>query len=129
MLRPYVSQRLDHGVRDLVERDGATQRSGERRCSARAWRRAAHGCDDVLCPVEQDGSMLQECASLPDLRRAHQLAAGDEYLAADGSREARRRMVEHPGGWWRSMGRQGGIGTEGLERSGDTFMDGVVRAS
>ncbi len=44
--------------------------------------------------------MLQECVSFPDLRRAHQLATGDEYLAAYRGREARRRRVD-PRGWWR----------------------------
>jgi hypothetical protein len=72
--------------------------------------------------------MLQECTSLPDLRRAHQLATGDEYLAADRRREARRGLVESPG-WWRLVGREGGTGTEGPERGGDPFMDGVVRVS
>jgi len=64
--------------------------------------------------------MLQECVSFPDLRRALQLATGDEYLAAYrvakqdvGCRLA--RLVEVGGG-------QRGVGTEGPERCSDAFV-------
>src|SRR6185437_7636352 len=121
---PRLRDRLDY----LVPRHPSSQLRGKRGCrKCDSWL-AADGCNDLLRPVEQDGPMLQECTSLSDLCRAHQLATGDEDFTADRSREARRRLVD-PRGWWRLVGRQSGIGTQGPERGGDPFVDGVVRVT
>src|SRR5689334_10158950 len=71
--------------------------------------------------------MLQEGAPHPDLRRADQLAAGDEYLAAAGRRKARRRMVEERGGWWRSVEGKRSVHAEGPKRECESVVDRVVR--
>src|SRR3989442_10856532 len=65
---------------------------------------------------------------MPSLCRPNQVATDDEYLPADRSRKARRGLVDPPG-WRRLVGRQSGTGTEGPERRGDPFMDGVVRVT
>src|SRR5207247_10358991 len=98
MLRPYVSEGLDHRLGDLLERNRTVERSGQRRFGACDVWRGAYGCNDLLRAVEQNGPMLQECVSFPDLRRAHQLATGEGYLAAYRGRAARRRVVEPRGG-------------------------------
>src|SRR5713226_10674376 len=124
----FVAPCLHDCSGNFVPRNSSSQLRGKRgRRTCDVWH-AAYGFNDLLRAVEQDRPMLQECTSLPDLRRAHQLAIGDEYLAADRSREARRGLVDPPG-WWRLVGRQSGTGTEGPERRGDPFMDGVVRVS
>src|SRR5437773_138618 len=128
MRRPYVSEGLDHRLGDLLERNRTVERSGQRRFGACDVWRGAYGCNDLLRAVEQNGPMLQECVSFPDLRRAHQLATGDEYLAAYRGREARRVLVDSRG-WWRLVGGQRGVGTEGPERCSDAFVDGVVRVT
>src|SRR2546425_4954188 len=124
----FVAPRGDDRVGDLLKRHGPPQCSRERGLSACGLWLATYGCNDLLRAIEQDRPMLQECASLPDLCRAHQLATGDEYLPADRSREARRGLVDPPG-WWQLVGRQSSTGTEGPERRGDPFMDGVVRVT
>src|SRR2546429_7533153 len=121
----FVAPRGDDRVGDLLKRHGPPQCSSERGLSACGLWLATYGCNDLLRAIEQDRPMLQECASLPDLCRAHQLATGDEDLATDRSREARRGLVD-PAGWWRLMGRQSDIGTEGPKSRDDPLMDGVV---
>src|SRR5437867_9439871 len=123
-----VAPRRDDGVGDLLKRHGPAEYSSERGYPTCDLWLAAYGCNDLLRAVEQNGPMLQECVSFPDLRRAHQLATGDEYLAAHRGREAGRRLVD-PRGWWRLVGGHRGIGTEGPERSSDAFVDGVVRVT
>src|SRR5690349_11911251 len=71
--------------------------------------------------------MLQEGAPHPDLRRADQLAAGDEHLAACWKGEARRRMVEGGGGWWRMVEGQRGVHAKGPKRERESVVDRVVR--
>src|SRR2546428_5025391 len=123
---PRRHDRLDY----LVPRHVSSQLRGKRGCRTCDVWLAADGCNDFLRAVEQDGPMLQERVSLPDLRRAHQLATGDEYLAACRGREARRRLVD-PRGWWRLVGGGGqrGIGPEGPDGGGDAFVDGGVRGT
>src|SRR5207253_1823243 len=107
-----VAPRSDDRVGDLLKSHGPAECSSERGYPICNLWLAAYGCNDLLRAVEQNGPMLQECVSFPDLRRAHQLATGDEYLAAYRGREARRRLVD-PRGWWRLVGGHRGIGTEG----------------
>src|SRR6266700_2849885 len=123
-----VAPRSDDRVGDLLKSHGPAEYSSERGYPTCDLWLAAYGCNDLLRAVEQNGPMLQECVSFPDLRRAHQLATGDEYLAAYRGREARRRLVD-PRGWWRLVGGQRGIGTEGPERCSDACVDGVVRVT
>src|SRR6266516_2713631 len=123
-----VAPRSDDRVGDLLKSHGPAEYSSERGYRTCDLWLAAYGCNDLLRAVEQNGPMLQECVSFPDLRRAHQLATGDEYLAAYRGREARRRLVD-PRGWWRLVGGQRGIGTEGPERCRDACVDGVVRVT
>src|SRR5207249_5804544 len=92
-----VAPRSDDGVGDLLKRHGPAEYSSERGYPTCDLWRAAYGCNDLLRAVEQNGPMLQECVSFPDLRRAHQLATGDEYLAAHRGREAGRRLVQPRG--------------------------------
>src|SRR2546427_13286168 len=127
---PFVSPRLHDRLDYLVPRHVSSQLRGKRGCRTCDVWLAADGCTDFLRAVEQDGPMLQERVSLPDLRRAHQPATGDECLAACRGPEARRRLVD-PRGWWRLVGGGGqrGIGTEGPERCSDAFVDGVVRVT
>src|SRR5437899_1627801 len=108
----FVTPRLHDRLDYLIPRHASSQFRGKRGYRPCDLWLAAYGCDDLLRAVEQNGPMLQECVSFPDLRRAHQLATGDEYLAAYRGREARRRLVD-PRGWWRLAGGQRGIGTEG----------------
>src|SRR5690349_1012987 len=70
--------------------------------------------------------MLQEGAPHPDLRRADQLAAGDEHLAASWKGEARRRMVEDAGGWWTMVEGQRGVHAEGPKREREPVVNRVV---
>src|SRR5437016_3334900 len=113
----FVTPRLHDRLDYLIPRHASSQFRGKRGYRPCDLWLAAYGCDDLLRAVEQNGPMLQECVSFPDLRRAHQLATGDEYLAAYRGREARRRLVDSRG-WWRLVGGQRGIGTEGPERRG-----------
>src|SRR5437667_5751438 len=124
----FVTPRLHDRLDYLIPRHASSQFRGKRGYRPCDLWLAAYGCDDLLRAVEQNGPMLQECVSFPDLRRAHQLATGDEYLAAYRGREARRRLVD-PRGWWRLVGGQRGIGTEGPEGCSDAFVDGVVRVT
>src|SRR2546425_11109128 len=126
----FVAPRLPSRLDDLVPRHVSSQLRGKRGCRTCDVWLAADGCNDFLRAVEQDGPMLQERVSLPDLRRAHQLATGDEYLAACRGREARRRLVD-PRGWWRLVGGGGqrGIGTAGPGRCSEACGDGVVRGA
>jgi len=47
--------------------------------------------------------MLQERTSLPDLRRTHKLATGDENLARGRDGEAGDWLRADGGGWWRMV--------------------------
>src|SRR5882724_6194180 len=99
----FVTPRLHDRLDYLVPRHASSQLRGKRGCRTCDVWLAADGCNDFLRAVEQDGPVLQERVSFPDLRRAHQLATGDEYLAACRGREARRRLVD-PRGWRRMVG-------------------------
>ncbi len=78
----------DNGFRDLVERDASAEDLSEGRLATGGLRLATDARDHSLRPAEQDGPVLQEGAPLSHLRRADQLATGDEHLAAGGEREA-----------------------------------------
>src|SRR6266568_4118388 len=99
----FVTPRLHDRLDYLIPRHASSQlrgKGGRRTCDV--WH-AAYGCDDLLRTV-------------------------DQYLAADRGREARRGLVDPPG-WWRLVGGQRGIGTEGPERCSDAFVDGVIRVT
>src|SRR5882762_6789475 len=110
---------------NFVPRNASSQFRGKRGYRTCDLWLAAYGCNDLLRAIEQDRPMLQECASLPDLCRADQLATSDEYLAADRSREARRGLVDPPGEW-RSVGRQSRIDPEGPERHHERGVNRMV---
>src|SRR2546421_12404977 len=79
---PGAPRRYD-GVGDLFPRDSTSQLLRKRGCRACGLRLVADGCDDVLRPVEQDRSVLQERPTPAHLRGADELAAADEDLPAD----------------------------------------------
>src|SRR3989449_9601891 len=70
--------------------------------------------------------MLQERLPVSQLRRADELAPGDEHLAADGRREAGVEAVEGGRGRWRAVGSQRGVYAERAQRCGETRMDRTV---
>jgi len=95
-----------------------TPESVSRTCDV--WH-AADGCNDRLRAVEQIDH-VQNAPRFLNLRRAHQLATGDD-TRADRSREANAGGSTLPdgGGWWA----RGGIAPRtGARRR--SFMDGVV---
>src|SRR2546422_1321704 len=121
----FVTPRLHDRLDYLVPRHASSQLRGKRgRRTCDLWH-AAHGCNDLLRAIEQDRPMLQECASLPDLCRAHQLATRDEYLAADRSREAGAQADGRTGG--RSVWCERGRDTERAYRRREACVDRMVR--
>src|SRR5690349_8018378 len=86
---------------DLIETHTPSEDGGQGRLSAHCSPLTAHPAHDLLRAVEQNGPMLQERVTFPHLRRADQLATGDEHFTAGGDRETRSRMMEEGGGWWR----------------------------
>src|SRR2546429_7893625 len=98
----FVAPRGDDRVGDLLKRHGPPQCSSERGLSACGLWLATYGCKELLRAIEQDRPMLQECASLSDLCRAHQLATGDGGPAPHRGRGGRRG----PG----DPARRGGVG-------------------
>src|SRR5205809_3266338 len=120
----FVAPRGDDRVGDLLKRHGPPQCSSERGLSACGLWHAAYGCNARLRAIEQDRPMLQECASLPDLGRADQLALPDEYLAADGSRKAGARADGRTG---RRAGEgERRIDTQRLEGRGEPGVNRAV---
>src|SRR5436190_23943657 len=70
--------RRDDGLGDLSPPDSTSQHLRKRGCRTCALRLAAYGCDDLLRPVEQDRSVLQERPTPAHLRGADELPSADE---------------------------------------------------
>src|SRR3989442_8275064 len=70
--------------------------------------------------------MLQERLPVARLRRANELAPGEEHLAADGRREAGVEAVEGGRGRWRAVGSQRGVYAERAQRCGEPPVDRTV---
>src|SRR5579859_865646 len=111
---PGCSDRVYH----LLERHGTPQSLGQRS-------RAARVADVLLRAAEQNGTMLQKGVPAAHLRRADELLAVHEDLAADGKGEAGARM-----GRW-ADGRMGwcerGIRAERPQGSSEPGVDLAIR--
>src|SRR2546426_2170791 len=122
MLRPYVSERLKHRVRDLVERDGAAQRCGERGLPAPCSRLPAHQSHHLLRPRKQDRAVLQERPSLAHLCRADQLAPPDQHFPAHGGCEAGPETLR----WSRAVRRERRLDPEPAQRCDEPRMNRAI---
>src|SRR2546429_5195990 len=114
------------GVGDLFPRDSTTQLLRKRGCRTCGLRLAAYGRDDLLRPVEQDRSVLQERPTPTHLRGADELPRADQEFAPDGSREAGARTVEGGGGRCRAVEGERRVCAQGPERGREPLVDRVV---
>src|SRR2546429_1243670 len=117
------------GVGDLFPRDSTTQLLRKRGCRTCGLRLAAYGRDDLLRPVEQDRSVLQERPTPAHLRGADELPRADEEFAPDGSREAGLRAVEGGGGRCRAVGGQSWGHAQRAEHGRQPGVDRLVRSA
>src|SRR5256884_18316 len=117
------------GVGDLFPRDSTTQLLRKRGCRTCGLRLAAYGRDDLLRPVEQDRSVLQERPTPAHLRGADELPRADEEFAPDGSREAGGRAGGGGGGRGRAVGGQSWGHAQRAEHGRHPGVDRLVRSA
>src|SRR5947208_15550693 len=121
-----VAPRRHDRVGNFLPRDLTSQLRRQRGCHTCGLRLAAYGRDDVLRPVEQDRSVLQERPTPAHLRGADELPCADENFAPDGSREAGARTVEGGGGRCRAVEGERRVCAQGPERGREPLVDRVV---
>src|SRR5207237_5956475 len=87
---------------NFFARDAAPQRRRQRGRGTGGLRLTTDGLNEVLRPVQQNRSVLQERPTAAHLRGADELPPADEHFALDGHREAGSRAVERGGRRWRA---------------------------
>src|SRR5947207_283518 len=111
---------------NVFPRDVTSQLRRQRGRGTCGVRLAAYGRDDLLRPVEQDRSVLQERPTPAHLRGADELPRADDDFAPDGSREAGARTVEGGGGRCRAVEGERRVCAQGPERGREPLVDRVV---